>query len=476
MKKILFLAVIYFCLVGHAAGAIVESDTCSYTDVNAALTLCSDGDELLIPPGECTWDSSLDVPNAKTLIIRGSGSENTIITSESTAINLNESGSRVTGIGFIKPLGAGTYATIIVQGTGWRIDNCSFNNATGESRLSIEITGINTTTLPEGLIDNNSFTEGRVVVSGMGTFAKMSLEWASASRIGSANNVFIEDNVFYKTVWGGGNVIDANRAASYVARFNSIGGSTSFMAHSLQSDTERGTRSFAVYNNTFELDSVTYTSMFMRSGAGYIFANDIAGLYTSDIVFDNVRSFTSIGTSGLCDGDSDWDANDLANGWACRDQIGRGVDAFAWTVENPYPSQASAPIYLVNNRVGETIASVSIANSCDDWIQSDRDYYNEASSFDGSTGVGTGTYAEMQAITPTTDGVGFWVTDRGDWNLSGDDGQLWVWNATAEEWQFHYEPYQYPHPLRNPLRLGLTPNPAGIATFGATGLDYSVGN
>ena len=69
-----------------------------------------------------------------------------------------------------------------------------------------------------------------------------------------------------------------------------------------------------------------------------------------------------------------------------------------------------------------------------------------APAFDGSAGVGYGTYAAMMAITPTTEGVGFWVTAtetlyRAEYESeSGSGGTL--------AWVPYYTPYTYPHPLR----------------------------
>ena len=75
--------------------------------------------------------------------------------------------------------------------------------------------------------------------------------------------------------------------------------------------------------------------------------------------------------------------------------------------------------------------------------------FTEVSSFDSSTGVGLGTGAQMRALTPSLAGVGFWVTDEGDWNTTtaAKDGTLYVWDGTT--WKLEYVPQRYPHPGRN---------------------------
>ena len=68
--------------------------------------------------------------------------------------------------------------------------------------------------------------------------------------------------------------------------------------------------------------------------------------------------------------------------------------------------------------------------------------------FDGSTGVGIGTKAQMLVLTPIKTGVGFWVTDEGSWDITlpaNTSGRLYAWNGST--WVLIYTPYTYPHPL-----------------------------
>lgn len=77
-------------------------------------------------------------------------------------------------------------------------------------------------------------------------------------------------------------------------------------------------------------------------------------------------------------------------------------------------------------------------------ILRDQDYFQSITPFTGASGVGSGTFAEMSAITPSLVGVAFWVTDRGNWNADADpdtSGELYIWDGSA--WELSYTPYTY---------------------------------
>jgi hypothetical protein len=79
------------------------------------------------------------------------------------------------------------------------------------------------------------------------------------------------------------------------------------------------------------------------------------------------------------------------------------------------------------------------------------------SPFDGSSGTGWGTLANRP--TTCTPSVGYFATDQGNWNSSGNgfgQGELFVCTAT-NTWSLHYTPYTYPHPLTQGQNSGLPP-------------------
>ena len=134
------------------------------------------------------------------------------------------------------------------------------------------------------------------------------------------------------------------------------------------------------------------------------------------------------------------------------DQIGVGIDP---------KTAASEPPYAVHNTQGgganwpvtNSIWGVSMTGA----VNPDRDYYDTAPGFNGASGVGRGTKAQMLAISPTKTNVGYWVTDEGSWDTTkapNTSGQLYIWSGSA--WVLKYTPYIYPHP-RNVAVAGLKP-------------------
>ncbi|MCK5475193.1 MAG: fibronectin type III domain-containing protein, partial [Candidatus Pacebacteria bacterium] len=444
----------------------VNVGNCEYVDVNTAVGVASSGDTVVVSAGNCTWTSHISIPDDKKIILQGAGMDSTVITRNGTAIRMNQSGSRVTGFGFILSSGD---SIIGVKGKSWRIDHCRFNNTAEVFKVAITADGYNVSQYPTGLIDNCIFINSRVLVNGGGTFEQMSGIWDDPLDLGTDDAVYVEDCIFPHSVFS--NAMDGNRGAKSVIRFNSIT-NTYLEFHSLQGDDTRAYRKWEIYGNTIHSDtSSVYLPIRIIAGTGVVFNNAISGDWNGRVInFYNRRCYDSIGVAGFCDGSSTWDGNQEANGWPCRDQIGRSTDAYLFDKDNlPYPSQESVPAYLWLNRDlgfdgnSSDIAGVLVNNSSGDHIQANRDYYNETLTFNGTTGVGTGLYANMP--TTCTTNVAYWATDRGDWNSEnvGADGQLYKCTST-NNWELYYTPYTYPHPLRT----GITP-PDTTAPFRSAG-------
>lgn len=469
--------------------------TCSQADVAAAIADAADGDTVTIPAGRCEWSAQVTVGDGKGLVIQGAGSDVcTIVRSTGVAMEVGTGGSRVTGICFESP---SAMTAVLIRGTGWRIDHCKFLNLSTTAKSLIEAKGNSSSTnyILNGLIDNNQFTNFRLLIVATAQLLdagnSQHAAWAQDLDLGGDDAVYIEDNTITVGNSIDGNMVDANYGGAYVLRYNTVNGAIA-EAHSVQSSSNRATRKWEIYGNSYNnTDDAIWLPIFMRAGTGAIFNNYVFGSWTSDaIAFDNIRSFTDVGgTAGLCDGDSTWDGNTDATGYPCRDQIGRGPDATQWE-DNPAGeyTQPLIPAYLWNNRndAGAVVAVVVI-NDSGDHVKANRDYYDYNTSFDGTAGCGCGTLAALPET--CTAGTAYWATDQSCANTtnmvgvspsSPIAGTLYKCTAT-DTWTEYYTPYTYPHPLRGEGEADTTAPEAAItsptsdATYETTSSPLSLG-
>jgi len=168
------------------------------------------------------------------------------------------------------------------------------------------------------------------------------------------------------------------------------------------------------------------------------------------------------------------DSYEILRATVCADQAGRGKGSY---VSGAIPSSAAAlsqaldPIYEWDNSASP-IYHGNIATDTGRTI-ANRDWYTDGSNgipqaqtspttpFNGTSGVGFGVLADRP--TTCTAGVGYFATDQGNWNQSGNsfgEGELFVCTAT-NTWALYYTPYAYPHPL-------ITGGPSPVTNASAT--------
>lgn len=463
----------------------------SQADVEAKIALASAGDVVQVPSGSFTWGAGGDqVIVNKAITLEGAGISSTTIVISETSGTFGSGCISITGGGVLKSLtitGASASSKTPISASttsGWRVTDVKYDQI-GSSYFTY-VGNV------YGLIDNCTIN------SNAGTseliFARGPTDsWQTVDSLGGGNNVFVEDCTFN----GPGYVCDANSNARVVVRFCTINGNMKVDGHGLASNTPaRGVRHMEVYNNYWTSTSGFWPAIEMRGGSGHVFNNtsdmslgsawfqlreygstatwpnfnntyqtpdnypvgdqvgcgkDIEGAAVTSVVAKQMVRINTVGTT-------DFTLIGSPNNNVGTQFIATGPGTGTGTVDY---APASEPMYIWGNLKNGSQWPLSWAAipaaaeteyggpfTMEDIIAADRNYFRETATFNGTTGMGTGTRAQMDAITPTKTGVGFWVTDEGSWNddSPGADGRLYTWDGVA--WVLEYEPYTYPHPAR----------------------------
>jgi len=412
-------------------GTVINAASCEYDDVNSSIAQAEDGDIILVPAGNCTWNDTISMKNivsynptiysSKNIVIKGAGIDRTNITDNTPLGNPNnlfylrlQEGKpiRITGFTFFggpEDNSGGDLFNIGGTSKNVRIDNCKFllPSYTVGHVISFKDD-------VHGLVDNNSFAgfSRATMVNG-----NRNDSWQQELSLGTANAVYLEDNHYSEIasdgVAQGKPAVDTDKGASYVFRNNYLLG-TQAHAHGLQDSLFRrgGTKSVEIYNNYMDIRNETYKSpVTIRGGTGVVFDNTFVN-FTRSIIVYNDRSFKDpYPDTGKCNGTNELDGNIESNGYPCLDQIGRAID-FSSSGMHP---QTLIPLFEWNNTNDGADIDIGLTVEMEpyDHIQEGRDYYNDVVSYNPSTEMYEASYTD-------------------------DDG-------STKDWR--YKPYVYPHPL-----------------------------
>jgi hypothetical protein len=364
------IVLFFFCLAltpaARSQGTFTAA-SCKQTDVNAVIHgpthTVANGDTITIPPGSCTWTANITVPTGIGITIQGSGTPNSGPSVTGASASCNNTAITLTGVtAFIASpnFGASTLrlsCMALDYGSGpskgfsilgsctasgcpkLRVDNITFNNWTGHAENGISY-GITAVGDMFGVLDHNTVNGTGNIYSqlvelshasyqGVGFYGDNS--WAQPEAYGSANFLFIENNLFTDAGCceneGNAGGLTHQGGHRVVVRYNTFnisdGYNFSMGWHGTESSGRpRGGRAWEYYGNTLIHPASCIPSgncapmIAVRSGTGLTWGNTInsgSNNYSGGVVGLNfLRAYASTGGWPACDGTAPQDGNDPA--------------------------------------------------------------------------------------------------------------------------------------------------------------------
>jgi hypothetical protein len=468
----------------------------SFADTQAAAYAASNGCIVQIPAGNFTWghtNSRLYLTSAITL--QGEGTNQTTIT-------LPSDSQDAYGNAAITFAGPATVKDLYITATnspatpfgdtgvnGWRITGVLCDAAGGA--YLVQPNGY-------GLIDHCTF---------VGYYGECEMifmrgpvnSWQTPDSFGTTNALVVENCTFA----GSGYVCDANSNARIVVRFCTITGPIKIDGHGEASDTPpRGVRQMEIYDNVWTANNSAFATIEVRGGTAMIFGNAYTGGGTLNWFYLDEYGCLS-----------QWpnfnNVYQTPTDYPINDQVGVGEDPktagsdpdYVWSntaagagnsthgllYNNWLLSWKAIPAGAIAQYTNETgnvnstfTMGTGVVGTTNSIIVEDRDFFSDIyiTNFNGSTGMGVGTKAQMLAITATKTNVGFWVTDEGNWNNlvpTNHSGRLYAWNGNA--WTLKYVPLTYPYGSTTNMYVPPQPgppvvNPDFVTAYKNTALTY----
>jgi len=481
----------------EAAARTIRPASATPHDVQAAIDRAEDGDTVLIPAGTCVWKQPVRLGTVtwekggpkttgqKHLTIQGAGIDQTILVDE------------------VPPCPTGTDDSLFilhtVEGKPFRITGMTLKggSTSGEKLAALRVLGSSKQVRVDhikfdrlktralyvngeiyGVIDHCQFITDsgkQAIWVGHNNWLGRNYgdgSWASPLALGTANAVYIEDNLFRaEGAWTAPATVDSWMGGRWVFRHNHVENMTIGNHGTESSGRWRGCFSMEIYENRFHRSDPTPFAFMghFRSGTCVIFNNTATGTYNAFVVTDNYREFHAFVPWGACDGTSPFDLND---GVVYDSGVHAGpnqspvlkVPGKNWT-----PNQWAG--YCVHNlRRGD---SIRIRSNTADTITVESDSYKRK---DGPFAWNTGDAMKIMKAQVCLDGIGrsTGVLLSGDspvprrwpeqaleplyaWNntLNGKPARLASRSILVQQGREYYnetrrpgyKPYPYPHPL-----------------------------
>jgi hypothetical protein len=363
-------ALCLLALVGSGAmparAAVIHARSGYAADIQAAINGASTGDTVSIPAGRYSFKGPVYAPDG--IYIRGAGRDSTFLAkSDNTRgamivvdakTGMQFKFSDITLEGRLDAL-QGTNRTVVVTtitdgglyikgaAKNFKIFNTRF---TKFLRAGIEFQGDAGSVPGEqmGVIYRNEFIDNWYVNLGYGVAIDGSAaSWNRPLALGTANAVFVEDNLFIRNR----HCVTATNGANYVARYNTVRDnyqdSPSFDAHGLSPAWPRGTRSVEIYRNVVTNSVTRWAGAGIRGGSGVVWGNTWRGVSHGVVVsLEDPPPAQPLGSD------------------PALDQVGNPYDLYVWdnvsSGDDVYENPTSNP------------------RGIDYWLRQGRDYFTTA--------------------------------------------------------------------------------------------------
>ena len=456
------LFVILWILLSHAVswGACTGSSpiwnsTPDYASVNTCVQNASVGDTIYVSAGTAIWNSTLMVRKGVNLI--GAGKDSTTIECGSADplmeyLPANESlNAQWEVAGF--SLDSNNTCTVIALG------EYNYEPTTLQTKVKIHDNNIYGTTSANsnyqyimnynmgGVVYNNTFTGKDQQIRSLG-FGRTGLFGVVENEWGSSNALYIEDNVFNMSCQDGDYIADCQYSGvKRVWRYNSfhvncnVSWSGFIDVHGYADTDQTSCYGDEIYGNQgVSSSNEEWAWVAARGGKNAVFYNDVT---TNSSVSPGIY---------------------YCYGCAPTYKDAQQLKAYFWN---------NRKNLITNAQDGTRQCGPECPFACDgtsNYPAEDRQVFNFEPSFNGSSGVGCGPALPNGGdASGYLEGTGFWVTSQSCSNLTGLVGPNpntpisgTLYTVVGGSWVKLYNPYTYPHPLREASSLPAPSPPTNL--------------